>query len=108
MPGIPHNKAKIMSKYTIACDKGYFDVCHPEEWVGEEQSNLTKQMPEMMEKKCSKSNSPPVRSCWYRKRMVNEEVSTNATTYKAFQAFYTACKDKAKHPVYLSRDIGKV
>ena len=41
MPGIPHNKAKILSKYQIACDKGYFDVCHPEEWVGDEHRQPT-------------------------------------------------------------------
>ena len=42
MPGVPHNKAKILSKCKIACEKGYFDVCNPEEWVADNSLKSSK------------------------------------------------------------------
>ena len=99
MPGIPHNKARILSKYQIACDKGYFDVCHPEEWVGDERSDVL-DAASIMEKKCNKSKSPL--QCvvvGMANGMVNEEVSADAPNpQKAFQAFQTACEVKAYAP----------
>ena len=99
MPGIPHNKALILSKYQIACEKGYFDVCHPEEWVNEDTSN-PQDAAALMEKKCTKSKSPL--QCvvvGMANGMVNEEISVDAPNpQKAFQAFHTACEVKAYAP----------
>lgn len=99
MPGIPHNETKIRSKYQIACDKGYFDVCHPEEWVGSDGSDPLKAA-SFMEKKCTKSKSPlqcVVVGMAY--GMVDDEISAEAPDPKrAFTAFQTACTDKAYAP----------
>ena len=99
MPGIPHNPNQVLSKYQVACDKGYFDVCHPEEWVGMESSNPLKAAA-LMESKCQKSNSPlqcVVVGMAY--GMENEQISATAPNpKKAFAAFQTACEKKAYAP----------
>ncbi len=99
MPGVPYDKNKVFSKYTVACEKGYYDVCHPEEWVGDTQSDIMV-LANKMEKKCSKSKSPlqcVLVGIAY--GMKDKEVSTESLNpSKAFGAFQTACEDKAYAP----------
>ncbi len=99
MPGIPHNESVVLSKYKVACDKGYFDVCHPEEWVSAEESDALAAAA-FMQKKCTKSNSPlPCVVVGMANGMKDGRVSLDAPNpQKAYQAFNTACEKKAYAP----------
>jgi TPR repeat protein len=99
MPGVPHDYAKVMSRYQVACDKGYLDVCHPEVWVSETGSDASKAL-DVFERKCSKNKKPlACVAVGIGYGMVDEAVSSSASNpTKAFQAFTVACEEKAYAP----------
>lgn len=104
MPGIPYQEEQVRSRYKLACDLKYYDVCNFESWMGKEGGDAEKALI-AFEAKCSKSKSPlacVVTGFGYGMR--NEEVSNDAKNpQRALQAFQTACEEKAYGPgcVYL-------
>lgn len=99
MPGVPYDSAQVLAKYKVACDKNYFDVCHPEVWQQEKGGNAMLAM-DMFESKCTKTKSPL--ACvvvGFAYGMVDERVDAKAKNpQKAYNAFYTACEEKAYGP----------
>ena len=99
MPGIPYQEEQVRSRYKLACDLKYYDVCKPEKWMGKQGGEGEKAL-NVFEGKCSKSKSPlacVVTGFGY--GMVDEQVSSQAKNpKKAFQAFSTACEEKAYGP----------
>ena len=97
MPGIPTTKQDTV-KYQIACDKGYFDVCHQKS--GWEMSNRWQPTLLPSWKRSAKIEEPL--QCvvvGMANGMVNEEISVDAPNpQKAFQAFTVACETKAYAP----------
>ena len=96
MPGVPHDYSKVMSRYQVACDKGYLDVCHPEIWVSETGSDGTKAL-SVFERKCNKNKKPlACVAVGIAYGMVDGAISSIASNpTKALQAFTMACEDKA-------------
>ena len=99
MPGIPYQKEQVLSRYKLACDLKYYDVCNPEDWMGDEGGDAGIAL-KKFENKCTKSKSPlacVVTGFGY--GMVGEKVSSDAMNpQKALQAFRSACKEKAYAP----------
>ena len=99
MPGVPYQEEQVRSRYTLACELKYYDVCKPEKWLGKNGGDAEKAL-KVFEGKCNKSKSPlacVVTGFGY--GMVNEEISAEAKNPKrAFAAFATACNEKAYGP----------